>query len=125
MFDIVIPAKAGIQCLFHKRRWVPAFAGTTKLMEPSMKFARCFTAFGMAMLWPLLAVEQAAGQAAGQSYTSKPENVIVPFTPGSATDILARTFGQKLSELWGQPGICGNRTGAGGTTRAGAVSRDA
>src|SRR5438874_7953462 len=96
MFDIVIPARAGIQCLFHKRRWVPAFAGTTKLMEPSMKFARCFTAFGMAMLWPLLAVEQAAGQAAGQSYPSKPVHVIVPFTAGSATDILARTFGQKL-----------------------------
>jgi hypothetical protein len=27
--NVVIPAKAGIQCLFHKRHWVPAFAGTT------------------------------------------------------------------------------------------------
>ncbi|HXL84465.1 MAG TPA: tripartite tricarboxylate transporter substrate binding protein, partial [Casimicrobiaceae bacterium] len=52
------------------------------------------------MLWPLLVVEQAAGQAAGQPYPSKPVHVIVPFTAGSATDILARTFGQKLSELW-------------------------
>ncbi|HVS55802.1 MAG TPA: tripartite tricarboxylate transporter substrate binding protein, partial [Casimicrobiaceae bacterium] len=67
------------------------------------------------MLWPLLVVEQAAGQAAGQPYPSKPVHVIVPFTAGSATDILARTFGQKLSELWGQPVIIENRAGAGGT----------
>src|SRR5213076_1954413 len=111
-----IPARAGIQCLFHKRRWVPAFAGTTKLMEPSMKFARCFTAFGMAMLWPLLAVEQAAGQAAGQSYPSKPVHVIVPFTAGSATDILARTFGQKLSELWVRRLLVKTRAAAAGPT---------
>ncbi len=26
----VIPAQAGIQCLWYERRWVPAFAGTTK-----------------------------------------------------------------------------------------------
>ena len=88
-----------------------------------MKFARCFTAFGMAMLWPLLAVEQAAGQAAGQSYPSKPVHVIVPFTAGSATDILARTFGQKLSELWGQPVIVDNRPGAGGTIGAAVVAK--
>src|SRR5256714_8489497 len=123
MFDIVIPAKAGIQCLFHKRRWGPGFEGTTKLMEPSMKFARCFTAFGMAMLWALLAVEQAAGQGAGQRYPSKPVHVIVPFTAGSATDILARTFGQKLSELWGQPVVVENRAGAGGTIGAAVVAK--
>jgi hypothetical protein len=28
---VVIPAKAGIQCLLYERRWVPAFAGTTIL----------------------------------------------------------------------------------------------
>src|SRR2546423_6425141 len=125
MFDIVIPAKAGIQCLFHKRRWGPGFEGTTKLMEPSMKFARCFTAFGMAMLWALLAVEQAAGQGAGQRYPSKPVHVIVPFTAGSATDILARTFGQKLSEMWGQPVVVENRAGAGGTIGAAVGAKSA
>ena len=88
-----------------------------------MKFARCFAAFGMAMLWPLLAVEQAAGQAAVQPYPSKPVHVIVPFTAGSATDILARTFGQKLSELWGQPVVVENRAGAGGTIGAAVVAK--
>ena len=88
-----------------------------------MKFARCFAAFGMAMLWPLLAIEQAAGQAAVQPYPSKPVHVIVPFTAGSATDILARTFGQKLSELWGQPVVVENRAGAGGTIGAAVVAK--
>jgi tripartite-type tricarboxylate transporter receptor subunit TctC len=88
-----------------------------------MRFARCLAAFGIGMLWPLLALEQAAGQAAAQSYPNKPVHVIVPFTAGSATDILARTFGQKLSELWGQPVIVDNRPGAGGTIGAAVVAK--
>ena len=49
--------------------------------------------------------------------------IIVPFTAGSATDILARTVGQKLSELWGQPVVVENRPGAGGTIGAGVVAK--
>jgi hypothetical protein len=30
---MVIPAKAGIQCLLYQRRWVPAFAGTTPVLQ--------------------------------------------------------------------------------------------
>lgn len=59
----------------------------------------------------------------GQAYPSKPVKVIVPFTPGSATDILGRTIGQKLQELWGQPVIVENRAGAGGTIGAGIVAK--
>jgi tripartite-type tricarboxylate transporter receptor subunit TctC len=61
--------------------------------------------------------------ASGQGYPNKPVKVIVPFTPGSATDILARTLGQKLSEQWGQPVIVENRAGAGGTIGAGVVAK--
>jgi tripartite-type tricarboxylate transporter receptor subunit TctC len=61
--------------------------------------------------------------ASGQGYPNKPVKVIVPFTPGSATDILARTLGQKLSEQWGQPVIVENRAGAGGTIGAGMVAK--
>ena len=63
--------------------------------------------------------------AMGQGYPSKPVHVIVPFTAGSATDILARTFGQKLSEMWGQPVVVDNRPGAGGTIGAGIVAKSA
>jgi tripartite-type tricarboxylate transporter receptor subunit TctC len=64
-----------------------------------------------------------ASLAFGQGYPNKPVKVIVPFTPGSATDILARSIGQKLSEQWGQPVIVENRAGAGGTIGAGVVAK--
>ena len=60
-----------------------------------------------------------------QTYPSKAVTVIVPFTPGSATDISARAMQQKLSEFWGQPVIIENRPGAGGTIGAGMVARAA
>jgi tripartite-type tricarboxylate transporter receptor subunit TctC len=56
-------------------------------------------------------------------YPSKPVKIIVPFTAGSATDILARTVGQKLGELWNQPVVIDNRGGAGGTIGAGIVAK--
>jgi tripartite-type tricarboxylate transporter receptor subunit TctC len=51
--------------------------------------------------------------------------IVVPFTAGSATDILARTFGQKLSEMWSQPVIIENHPGAGGTIGAAIVAKSA
>ena len=61
----------------------------------------------------------------GQGYPNKPVHVVVPFTAGSATDILARTFGQKLSEMWSQPVVVDNRPGAGGTIGAAVVAKSA
>jgi tripartite-type tricarboxylate transporter receptor subunit TctC len=61
--------------------------------------------------------------AAAQEYPSKPVKIVVPFTAGSATDILARTIGQKLGETWGQTVVVENRTGAGGTIGANAVAK--
>ena len=51
-------------------------------------------------------------QAAG--YPEKPIRIVVAYTPAGATDILARTVGQKLNEAWGQPVIIDNRPGANG-----------
>ena len=65
----------------------------------------------------------AATLAHGQGFPNKPVKIVVPFTAGSATDILARNVGQKLSELWGQPVIIENRPGAGGTIGAGIVAK--
>ena len=60
-----------------------------------------------------------------QAFPSKPVRIVVPFTAGSATDILARTFGQKLSEMWNQPVVVDNRPGAGGTIGAAVVAKSA
>jgi tripartite-type tricarboxylate transporter receptor subunit TctC len=56
----------------------------------------------------------AGGPAFAENYPSKPVRVIVPFPAASATDVLARVIGQKLSEKWGQPVVVDNKPGAGG-----------
>ena len=57
----------------------------------------------------------AAGMSFAQGkYPDKPIRMIVPFSPGSASDFLARTLGQKLNELYGQQIVIDNRAGAGG-----------
>jgi len=61
--------------------------------------------------------------AGAQAWPTKPVRVVVPFTAGSATDILARTYGQKLQEYWGQSVIVDNRPGAGGTIGTGIVAK--
>lgn len=75
------------------------------------------------MLTVLIAGCLAASTAFAQTYPNKPVRILVPFTAGSATDILARTFGQKLSEIWNQPVIIDNHPGAGGTIGAGLVAK--
>lgn len=55
------------------------------------------------------------GAASAQPYPSRSIRIIVPFTPGSATDVMARIVSERLNAAWGQPVIVENRPGAGGT----------
>lgn len=63
-------------------------------------------------------VAQSASPNPGQAYPNRPMRLIVPFPPGGGNDILARTVGQRLSEVVGQQIIVDNRGGAGGALGA-------
>lgn len=67
-------------------------------------------------------LSQAAAQTA-QTFPNKPIRIIVPFTPGGSPDLLARTVGQKLQTMWGQPVVIENHPGAGGAIAAQMVAR--
>jgi tripartite-type tricarboxylate transporter receptor subunit TctC len=56
----------------------------------------------------------AAGPAAAQTYPDRNIRLIVGFTPGSATDISARMFAQKLTDAWNVPVTVENKPGGGG-----------
>jgi len=58
-------------------------------------------------------------------WPDRPVRVIVPFTPGGTTDILARALGAELQEALGQPFVVENRGGAGGTLGSELVARAA
>ena len=59
------------------------------------------------------------------AYPDKPIRIIVPFTAGSGTDIVARTLGESMSRSLGQPIVIENRPGAGGTLGAAQVAKSA
>ena len=54
------------------------------------------------------------GTTFAHAYPNKPVKILFGFPPASATDVVARAVGQKLSEKWGQPVVIDNRPGAGG-----------
>jgi tripartite-type tricarboxylate transporter receptor subunit TctC len=56
---------------------------------------------------------QAQSRDAAQAYPNRPVRLIVPYPPGGGNDTLARLFGQKLTESWGQQIVVDNRPGAG------------
>ena len=64
-----------------------------------------------------------AAPARGQTWPSQNITLVVPFTPGGSTDILARLLGQKLGEALGQSVVVESRPGAGGAIGSMQVAR--
>jgi tripartite-type tricarboxylate transporter receptor subunit TctC len=76
--------------------------------------------------WTLLALAALAAPLAApaqEAYPRRPIRIIVPFTPGTGIDILARTLGQKLGERWNSPVVVENRPGASGNIGTDAVAK--
>ena len=85
------------------------------------RLAQCCIGLGLlvaALLAPM-------SSASAQNYPARRVTLVVPYTPGSGFDIVARTVGQKLSERWGQPVIVDNKAGASGTIGTEAVANAA
>ncbi len=74
-------------------------------------------------LGALLALVASAHNASAQSYPTRPVRIVISFTAGGPTDIVARLVAQRLSEPLGQQFLVDNRPGGGGTIGAQAVAR--
>lgn len=71
-----------------------------------------------------LAVATADASAqASQNFPIRPIRLLIPFTPGSATDLLARRVALKMADNWGQQVVVDNRPGGGGTLATNLVAK--
>ena len=78
----------------------------------------------MKRLIPALLLAASFG-AAAQAYPTKPIRIVASYPPGGTNDFVARSVGQKLSEMLGQQVLVDNRSGAGGNIGADSVAKAA
>jgi tripartite-type tricarboxylate transporter receptor subunit TctC len=64
----------------------------------------------------------AGGAGAAEAYPTRPITMIVPYTPATGIDIVARTIAPKIAERWGHPMVIDNRPGNSGNIGAAAVA---
>jgi tripartite-type tricarboxylate transporter receptor subunit TctC len=83
------------------------------------------TAFlrGGALGLATIALTAVAAPVAAQDYPVRPITIVVGYTPGATSDLLARTVGERLGTALGQTVIVENRSGVGGNIGAGHVAR--
>ncbi len=87
-----------------------------------MKRSSCFTWALLAGLASLCSLAPAAAQ---EAWPTKAVRMVMPFPPGSGTDVLARLISERLSRKWGQPVTVDNMSGAGGNIGGQTVTRAA
>ena len=81
--------------------------------------------FAMPVIGVALALFSHAASAQDEDWPKRPVTVVVSFSAGGTTDIIARMLGVELSKIWGQPVIVDNRPGAGGNIAGNAVAKSA
>jgi tripartite-type tricarboxylate transporter receptor subunit TctC len=70
-----------------------------------------------------LPASAALAQAPRAAWPNRPITLVVPFPPGGATDLMARSLGQRFTRAWGQPVTIENKPGAGGMLAAAQVAK--
>src|SRR5262245_7203324 len=75
--------------------------------------------------WLVLAVVLLVASVEARAYPTQPVRFVVPFTPGTGMDIIARQVAPRLTERLGQPVVVENRPGASGNIGAEIVARAA
>ena len=75
-----------------------------------------------AAVFALLAVA-AASASAQSAYPSRQITIVVGFSAGGSTDIVARLVAEEMRKTWGQPVVIDNRPGAGGNIGAAVVAK--
>jgi tripartite-type tricarboxylate transporter receptor subunit TctC len=63
--------------------------------------------------------------ALAQTFPQRSVRIVVPYPPGSGTDIVARLLAQRMTEAWGQPVVVDNRPGAGAIVGVDAIAKAA
>jgi tripartite-type tricarboxylate transporter receptor subunit TctC len=94
--------------------------GRIETMKALSRLAMAIACLGFAVQ-----VETAKAAEDPAKYPTRPIHIIVGFTPGGGNDIIARIFGQKLSEGLGQPVVIENKPGAGAILATEYVARSA
>ncbi|CAN5801142.1 tripartite tricarboxylate transporter substrate binding protein [soil metagenome] len=88
-----------------------------------MKILRNALIAGFSALTLLVSTAPAAHAQSSTAYPTKVVTLVVPFTAGSGSDIIARVIGPRLSAKWGQPVIVDNRPGASGNLGSNFVAK--
>ncbi|SNT38264.1 Tripartite-type tricarboxylate transporter, receptor component TctC [Noviherbaspirillum humi] len=91
-----------------------------------MKIATSLAALGFILATAVSLPSHAQAQSsAPQGYPSRPIQFIVPYTPGTTADVLARLLGPRISQHWGVPVVVDNKAGAAGIIGSDAVAKAA
>lgn len=75
------------------------------------------------LLAALLSGASLATPVEAQDYPTKPVRLIIPYPPGGPTDFVGRLYAGKMSEMWGQPVVVENRSGANGNIASQLVAK--
>ncbi len=85
----------------------------------------CLSLLAAASLTHAQNTPAATAPGASAKWPSKPVTLVVPYSAGGGTDIVARSLAQRLGDLWGQQVVVDNRSGANGVVGTASVAKAA